>query len=330
MDENLLLRILTDEASLEEQKDFYRKLKDNQEEEKLFYEIKSLWLRTSMHKTVVDVDSDFEILWRKIKQSKKQTTYTLARQIMRYAAIILVVLGFGGAAGYFISQNTFEYNDYGTQKFISRKGSVSIVELSDGTKVWLNSGTELTYKEDHKNKKRFAELNGEAYFEVTHRDDFPLIVKTGQIIIRDLGTTFNIKAYPEDNYIETSLVEGDVDILSENGKSLVALTPGESAMYFPKEKKMELRSISNNVLSAWRDGKFVIRDQRLEDIFTELSRWYDVEFRFEDEKLRDYRFTGNIKKSTTARHVLEMLKLTADFHYRILEKNTGPDMIVIY
>ncbi|KAB2814943.1 MAG: DUF4974 domain-containing protein, partial [Paludibacter sp.] len=112
--------------------------------------------------------------------------------------------------------------------------------------------------------------------------------------------------------------------------TLTTLEPGESALYFPADKKIELRSISDNVLSAWREGKFVIRDQRLEDIFKELSRWYDVEFTFEDEKLRDYRFTGNIKKSTTVQHVLKMLRLTADFEYRITEQANGPDKVLIY
>jgi ferric-dicitrate binding protein FerR (iron transport regulator) len=84
------------------------------------------------------------------------------------------------------------------------------------------------------------------------------------------------------------------------------------------------------VLSAWREGKFVIRDQRLEDIFKEVSRWYDVEFRFENEKFKDYRYTGNIKKSTTAQHILKMLKLTTHFNYRIIEKPTEPDVIIIY
>lgn len=330
MEDNLLLHILTGEATPQEKAKFYGKLQDNKQEEELFYRVKGLWLRTSTQKTVVDIDCDFENLWQKIKQSTKKNRNIVLNRLLRYAAAIFLVFGIGGAIGYFISQSTFNYSDYGAQRFISKKGSVSIIELSDGSKVWLNSGTELIYQEDHINKQRIAKLTGEAYFEVKHRNDFPLMVEVGKIVVRDLGTTFNIKAYPEDQYIETSLVEGDVDILSETGKSLLSLNPGESVLYFPQEKKMELRSISSNVLSAWRDGKFVIRDQRLEDIFVELSRWYDVEFRFENQRLREYRFTGNIKKSTTAKHVLEMLKHTTDFHYKIIERNAGPDIIVIY
>lgn len=329
MDEDLLLHILTGEATNEEKEGFYSGLRNDKEEE-LFYQVKSLWLQATMHHTTVDIDSGFEVVWRKIKRAPRSGKNIILRQFVRYAAIVLVVLAVGGTAGYIVSRNAIPDMQHGIEKFSSPKGSVSVVELTDGTRIWLNSETALLYRLDHKARQRYAELTGEAYFEVKHSDDFPFLVKAGELTIQDLGTTFNIKAYPADHYIETSLVEGRVDILGQNGKPMLRLDPGKSGMYFPETQKMEVRSISMNVLSAWRDGKFVIRDQRLEDIFKELSRWYDIEFRFEDQALRNYRFTGNIKKSTTAHHVLEMLKMSANFDYRVVESDTGADLIIIY
>ena len=330
MEKNLLTRILTGDASTEEKEEFYRRLGDSKEEEELFYEVKSLWLRTSRSKTIVDVDSEFENLWAKINHPAKRTSFFIGKRILQYAAVVLFILSIGGLSGYFLSKNNSEVSDMGIQKYKAMKGSVSTIEFADGTKVWLNSGSELTYREDRKNKQRLAELHGEAFFEVKHRENFPLLVKVDQIVVRDLGTTFNIKAYPEDKLVETSLIEGKADILTDKGNSLVELKPGESAIYSTEDKKIEIKPFSSNVLSAWRDGKFVMRDQRLEDIFNEISRWYDVEFRFENQALRDYRYTGNIKKSTTAQHVLKMLKLTTNFNYRIIEKPEVPDVIIIY
>lgn len=330
MEIELLSRILTGEANSEEKELFYGKLGEHKADEELFYEVKSLWLRSSTKENNINCDSDFNILWNRIKQPAKQSSYSIGKRIIQYAAIILFVLCIGGLSGYFISNNTVEVSDSGTQKYSALKGSVSIVELADGTKVWLNSCSQLTYREDRKSKRRIAELKGEGYFEVNHREDSPLFIKVGNIVVRDLGTTFNIKAYPEDNYIETSLVEGKADILNDAGNSLVAMKPGESAIYLTEERKIEIKPITENVLSAWRDGKFVIRDQRLEDIFKELSRWYDVKFRFDNQKYKDYRYTGNIKKSTTAQHVLKMLKLTTKFNYRIIEKPATSDVIIIY
>jgi len=330
MEPNLLSRILCGEATSGEKEEFYRKLGENKDDEELFYQVKSLWIKSSMFHKTMDVDSEFDILWKKINPSIRPSSRFIGQRIIQYAAMVLLILSIGGLAGYFISKENFEVPELGMQKYSATKGSVSIVEFADGTKVWLNSGSKLTYREDHKRKERQAELSGEAYFEVTHREDFPLLVKVGQIVVRDLGTTFNIRAYAEDKTIETSLVEGKADILNAKGKSLVELKPGESATYSTDDKKIEINATALNVLSAWRDGKFVIRNQRLEDIFTELSRWYDIEFRFENQSLRDYRYTGNIKKSTTAQQVLKMLKLTTNFNYRIIEKPTEPDVIIIF
>lgn len=330
MKKNLLLHILTNKATPVEKEEFYQHLENNKEEQKLFFEVKSLWLRSTMQHTSVDIDSEFEKLWHQIKDKNKQLRLSFVKRILRYAAIFILILGIGGIAGYFISKNNIKYSETGIHKYTAMRGSVSIIEFPDGTKIWLNSESELCINEDHKNKQRVAKLTGEAYFKIAHKEDCPFLVKAKNLIVRDLGTTFNIKAYPSDNYIETSLVEGKADILTQSGKAIVALHPGESAMYLSDENKMKLRSISNNVLSAWRDGKFVIRDQRLEDIFKELSRWYGIEFQFENDKLRDYRFTGNIKKTTTALHVLKVLKASTEFNYRIIENVDEPDKIIVY
>ncbi|QGY45047.1 DUF4974 domain-containing protein [Maribellus comscasis] len=330
MNEGLWLHIIKGEATNKEKEEFFNQLKNDKNEEELFYKVKSLWLRISMHHADADVDSEFENLWRKIRKEEKIKTRVTGAKMFRYAAVFILLLGIGGIAGYLVSQKNLDYRGPGLQKYIATRGSVSILELSDGTKVWLNSESELTFREDYKNNQRYAELAGEAYFEVTHREDCPLIVKVGNLLVRDLGTTFNIKAYPEDNYIETSLVEGKADILATSGKKIIELAPGESAMYHVIEKRMELRTITDNVLSAWRDGKFVIRDQSLEDIFKELSRWYGIEFEFQNDKLRDYRFTGNIKKSTTVLHVLKVLRAATDFNYKIIESVDKPDIVVVY
>lgn len=331
METNLLSRILSGEASAAEKGEFYRKLGESKEEEELFYEVKSLWLRTSMPKAKLDTDKEFENLWKKINPTSGKTKFSIGKRILQYAAAIIFLLSIGGLAGYFLSgTKTVEIADSGIQKYTATKGSVSTIEMADGTKVWLNSGSELTYREDHQTKQRLAELHGEAFFEVKHRDDYPMLIKVGQIIVRDLGTTFNIKAYPDDQHVETSLIEGKADILNSSGKSLVELKPGERAVYNSENRKITITHFQSNVLSAWRDGKFVIRDQRLEDIFTEISRWYDVEFKFENQALRDYRYTGNIKKSTTAQHVLKMLKLTTNFNYKIIEKPEEQDVIIIF
>ncbi|HNX54785.1 MAG TPA: DUF4974 domain-containing protein [Prolixibacteraceae bacterium] len=330
MENYLLSRIINGEATPEEKEEFYRNLGDNKEDEELFYELKSLWIKSSIPTNPASVDEEFEAIWQKIKPETASQRFRIGQQAMRIAAMLVVFFALGGVAGYFVSNKVSFQTSMGTQKYTATKGSVSIIELQDGTKIWLNSGSELTYSENYSKKQRLAELHGEAFFEVKHREKFPLLIKAGDITVRDLGTSFNIKAYPEDNRVETSLFEGSADILSEEGKPIADLKPGQSAVYSSENKDLKVESFSQNIISAWKDGKFVIRDQRLEDIFKELSRWYDVEFKFENDSFRDYRYNGSIRKTTTPRRVLEMLKLTTNFNYRIVEKSSGRDEIIIY
>lgn len=330
MENHLLSRIITGEATSEEKEAFYRHLGDNKEDEELFYQMRSLWVKSSIPLESDQNQEEFETVWSKINPEVRRPKFMIGTSLLKIAAAILVIFSLGGLIGYFMPGRISQMADSGTQKYTALKGSVSIIEMQDGTKIWLNSGSELLYRENHQSHQREAELRGEAFFEVKHRADFPLLVKAGSITVRDLGTTFNIKAYPEEKKVESSLFEGSAEILSSNGERLLALKPGESAVYDQDNKKIELQTFSQNIISAWKDGKFVIRDQRLEDIFKELSRWYDVEFKIGNDALREYRYTGNIRKSTTPQHVLKMLKQTTNFNYRIIEKSTDSDVIVIY
>jgi len=330
MKEELLLHILTGEATQDEKKEFYSHLAENEENEELFFQLKSLWLRTSMKQTQVDTHQEFNKFWEKITEQKGKESISIISKFVRYAAVLVFVMGLGGVVGYLFKTNNAQQPNYGVQKYTATRGSVSIVELTDGTRIWLNSESELKYCQDDKNKCRRVELKGEAYFEIVHNEEMPFVVNVGNITVRDLGTIFNIKAYAEDNIVETSLIEGSADILEHGDKQLLTLKPGESALYYTDQKKIEIGSIDNGTPSAWRDGKFVIRNERLEDICKELSRWYGIEFRFENESLRNYRLTGNIKKSTTAQHVLNVLKASSGFNYRIVENVDKPDLIIVY
>ncbi|WP_304064448.1 FecR family protein [Pedobacter glucosidilyticus] len=329
LDGNLLSKIITGEASPAEKEEFYNTLQNSQEAETDFYETKSLWLKMGSQYQTENVDAAFEETWRLIQRNNKPTIFQMVRRSLKYAAIFFTILSLGVVLGYLLVKNTINYPDQGIHKFSSLKGSLSTIELPDGTKVWLNAGTELTYKEDLENKQRLAELKGEAYFEVKHREDFPLLVKVGKVTVRDLGTTFNIKAYSSESVV-TSLIEGKADILSEKGNILTALSPGQTATYSHKTGRIVLSSLNESTVNAWRNQKFVLTDERLEDIFKELSIWYDVEFEFEDEKIKDARYSLSVKKETSLVKVLEMLRLTTSFNYEIQNKVGQPDKITIY
>ena len=233
MDHHLLSLILSGEANQEEKKEFYHRLSESKADEELFYDIRSLWIRSSMQNNSMDVDSEYNEFLKRIKRSTQKNTYSIGKRVMKYAAIILLTLCLSGLSGYFISGWDIKNTGSGIQKYSALKGSVGIVELADGTKIWLNSGSQLTYREDLKGRQRLAELTGEAFFEVTHNEKFPFLVKAGKITIRDLGTTFNVKAYCRDNLVEASLVEGKAEIFNNNGNSLTVLKTRRERYLYP-------------------------------------------------------------------------------------------------
>jgi len=327
MDKALLFRVLNKEASEEEQKQFYHSLKNDADDKALFLEAKKLWLRISINKTKVNLDEEYEELWKKIKESESRVRSLWASQMVKYAALFLLTLCLGGVSGYYLFQNKFGVF---TQEYISQNGSVSTIQLSDGTKIWLNSKTRLNYIEDRRNNTRHVELEGEAYFDIEEGKSFPFEISVRDIIIKDIGTAFNVKAYKEDDFVTTSLVEGLVEILNSTGKSLVSIKPGESVVYNPENRKMEVKEISSNVLSSWRNGKFVFMDNLLEDIFKELERWYDIKIKTTRSDISKISYTGNLKRTTSVENVMKMLSLSAGFKYEVAEGKNGQTVFIIY
>ncbi len=334
MDNSLLSKIITGKALPEEKEQFYSLLKKDKKLEAEFFEAQSLWVKSGAKNPQknIDVDAEFKQFWHKANASSKQKKVQIFRIIIRYAAIVIITLGIGIVGSYqIILKPGFEIaqND-GVHKYSALKGSIAKVELEDGTLIWLNSNSELTYHENKDDNTRNAILKGEAYFKIMHMEDKPFVIDMGKIKVRDLGTAFNIKAYPEDKFIETTLVEGDAEILDSKDNALTALTPGTSAFYDIENNHIVLAEVNPSLLTAWKDGKFVFRDKPLEEICSELQKWYDIDFEFRNPKIKEYKYTGSIKRSTSAKYVMKMLKVTTNINYEIIEKEIENDVIIIY
>jgi ferric-dicitrate binding protein FerR (iron transport regulator) len=225
-------------------------------------------------------------------------------------------------------------------------GQRSVVQLSDGSKVWLNAGSKLKYPDQFNGKLREVFLEGEAFFNVAKNTQVPFIVYTSDINIRVLGTEFNVKSYPDEGIIETTLVSGAVDIESpDKNETLFKLKPNQKAVY--KKKRLPEREVSitektsdsfddlpkvaplktdfkihdTNVEAetAWTEGVMVIRRETFETLAVKLERKYDLDFVFIDSTLKDFRISGTIK-DVSIEQVLDGLKLTAPITYKLKDK----------
>lgn len=169
---------------------------------------------------------------------------------------------------------------------IPRGGEYALV-LSDGTKVHLNSMSSLRFPVAFTTGKREVELQGEAYFEVSKTGQ-PFIVNVNGMQVEVLGTTFNISAYPNEEY-QTTLVNGSVRVSAEKGESLI-LKPSQQATIVSGGNSIRVRTVDTSFYTSWVKGKINFKDQRLEDIMKILSRWYDMNVVYENEGLKNIRF----------------------------------------
>lgn len=195
------------------------------------------------------------------------------------------------------------------------KGGEYMMCLSDGTKVYLNADSRLTYPVVFTNNTREVTLEGEAFFEVVKKGSLPFRVKSGDMEITVLGTKFNVKAYPEDKQMVTTLVEGSVEICAEAKN--ITMKPGEQVCYLPSDGQMTVQQVDVSLYTCWRQGMFKFKRENLETILETLARWYDVEVSFEDLKLKKRLFTGDLKRYTSINEHLKMLEMTTDLRFTI-------------
>lgn len=231
------------------------------------------------------------------------------RWVMSAAAVLLLCLSVG-TAGYFYRQSAA----LAERQYVvtADKGQRSTVVLPDGTKIWLNSHTRLTYQGDYGEDERVVNLDGEAYFEVAKDREHRFVVKAGGMEVEALGTEFNVKAYGEDDEVTTTLYEGKVQTRANNRSTI--LQPDESLCFHRSTGEQIVRKDDTEYNQMWRNNELAFRGETLEEIAVLMDRLYNVEVRFESENIKHYRFSGVIKNNSLE-NVFELISLTAPIAY---------------
>jgi len=192
--------------------------------------------------------------------------------------------------------------------------------LSDGTKVWMNSKSEIRYPVRFSGNTRKVKISGEVYFEVTKDAERPFLVDVNDIEIKVLGTQFNIMAYPEERNIQTTLVEGAVRIMAHglSGKIRSAdLSPGSQAEYDRFSKSVEIKEVDIERFIAWKNGKFVFEKESLNDIMRKLERWYNIKVFFQSNDLKNKRFSARIDRYGNINDILNKIEQTTNICFEI-------------
>ena len=200
---------------------------------------------------------------------------------------------------------------------VPRGGEYSIT-LSDGTIVYLNAESELRYPVKFVGEDRQVYLSGEAYIDVVHDKTHPFVVDVKNSTVRVLGTSFDVRAYADEDEVLTTLVQGSVRFSA--GKESVILGPGEQAV-LDKSGRVETREVDTYLYTAWKDGVFAFKRQRLEEIMKVVARWYDVNVFWENVSQKEVTFTGKMKRYDDFSKVVEMLEMTGNTEFMIKENN---------
>ena len=187
--------------------------------------------------------------------------------------------------------------------------------MPDGTKVWLNSATHLSYAAEYNKSDRKIYLDGEAYFEVAKNKDKRFIVCCNDLEIEALGTTFDVKGYCDDHSVTTLLAEGSVKV--SNKTDVTLLKPGEKVEYH-KSKQTFTKSVISDMreIDFWRNNMLIFNSSSLAEIATTLERMYGVKVVFDSEKLKNVLFSGTIRNSSL-HNVFYIISLTYPLTYEL-------------
>lgn len=207
-----------------------------------------------------------------------------------------------------VNESEIIYNE-----LIVPKGGECYVVLDDGTSVWVNAESQIKYPVCFSKKERVVSVKGEVYFDVT-KDGRPFIVETDLGKVNVLGTSFGVRAYEKETVL-TTLVSGKVIFTSKKGES-VTLSSGEQAVA-ALTGTLTTREVKVEEYVGWKDGWYIFREKRLEDVMHTLTRWYDVSVFYQNPKVKDIQFTGNLKRYDSIRTFLEVLAASEEVKHKI-------------
>ncbi len=348
----LLSKKLSNEASSSELKELEQLIENNPQWQYAIQNFEDIWKQRPreddmlsedaylvhlqrMNETGVDFgneEKETPVIW--IAPRKRKWYWAVAASLLVIAGIFAFT--FSISKGSREKQLARQVNEISTQP-----GSRSRVELPDGSIVWLNAGSKLTYNKDFGTQVREVTLSGEGFFDVMKMKDKPFIIHTSSINIKVLGTAFNVKAYPEDKLTETSLIRGTIEvtirnrpndkiILSPSEKLVVKNTGANEKEAVQKDVPPEAAVLGNPLVSVdklrynpldsavaeteWINSRLVFRDETFDDLAVRMERWYDVKIEISDPYLRQARLNGTFQ-SESVLQALEALTEMIPFRY---------------
>lgn len=247
--------------------------------------------------------------------SRKKRSIFLAvdwGKTLRWTAVIMLPI-ISALSVYFLMSDDIE-EEPALITITADKGEKASIALADGSKAWLNSESTLSYNDSFNRKNRNVYLSGEAFFEVAKNTEYPFTVKTKEMDIEALGTSFNVTAYDSNQLFSSVLLEGKVKVIA-HGQEYI-LGENQRAIYNKTERILTIDTVYASDFVEWKNGYLYFQNSSLEEITNVLSRVFNVDIRFVSDELRTLRFSGTLSSSSII-NTLDLLTLTSPIRYKM-------------
>jgi transmembrane sensor len=247
------------------------------------------------------------------KDSRRSRKITFS-EVMKYAAILVVAI----IVSRYVFPEIKSVDQVAMQSLYVPAGQRAEITLEDGTKVWLNANTTLTFPNQFSGKTREVSINGEGYFEVVSNKLKPFIVKTDKYNIKVLGTKFNVMAYSGNKKFETALFEGTVEVLKPGGSKGTLIQPDQRI--FQENEQLSIAPITDLNHQLWKEGIISFQDESFTELVNKLQLYFDMKIEVKNDKILNYQCTGKFRTKDGVEHILKVLQLRNKFNYTIDEK----------
>ncbi len=310
MDEQLLIQFLTHTCTSEDLRLVDQWIASGKPNADWLFEMERIWslkdeLRFSDRREIEEAYNRFTLSLGKSKNAKP---HFYIYPILKYVAAVIII-GLLGLNLYkmvqpaTVGENTVEVP----------KGQRASLMLSDGTKIWLNSQSKLIYPTQFSDKERNVRLEGEAFFDVAHKEHLPFVVHSPLLAIKVLGTKFNVSSYPEDISAKTTLLEGSIDILYKGRHIPVA--PGELLSLDKQNGSFSRQKVQASQYKSWTEGRVEYDKITLNELAVRLSRKYDVQIHLGDDLEKDIAFRVSLRNEETVGDVFHALSEIIPIRY---------------
>ncbi|MCG6189700.1 FecR family protein [Maribellus maritimus] len=329
-----IIKLVTGNLPFEEKEKVITEINNQKEKKEIFKKMKISWAFLSSTRKLDDYEIENAYLKARHKISgKKERFNPTIRIVFKYAAIIVFLISL--TTIYYTSKQQLN-SAITTQKlsytsFITEDGQRSKVVLPDSSIVWLNSGTTLSYPGNFSEQNRKVSLNGQAFFQVYHKEDDPFSVQANGLIVKVLGTKFDVDAYPENDKIAVVLESGKVELAHKEIETFsYTMQPGEKATYNIADNALTLNFTDVTIYSSWKNGKLIFRNESMKNVVEKLKRWYNINIEVADEEVYNSIFSGTIQNESYE-EIFRYIEIVCDVHCKLIhnyEQEAKPEIII--